>query len=60
VVKTATGLPVAVAVVKIGITEDPGCGNGYEQISVTATACTPLVELEFEPSYKLHVQARLI
>jgi hypothetical protein len=39
--KIATSLPVAV--VKIGITGDPGCGSGYEQITTTATACTPLI-----------------
>jgi len=42
-VKTATGLPVAVAVVKIGIIRDPGCVSVYEQIIATITGCTPLV-----------------
>jgi hypothetical protein len=32
-VKAATGLSVAVAVVKIKITGDPGCDSGYEQIT---------------------------
>jgi len=41
-IKTATDRPIAVAVVKIGITGDPGCGSGYEQITVTSTSCTPL------------------
>jgi len=47
-VKTATGrsvavaVAVAVAVVKIGITEDLGCGSGYERITATTTNCTPL------------------
>jgi hypothetical protein len=41
--KTTIGRPVVVAVVKIRIIGDPGCGSGYEQITVTATGCTTLV-----------------
>jgi len=41
-VKITTDRPVLVAVVKISITGDPGCGSGYEQITVAATSCTPL------------------
>jgi hypothetical protein len=37
-IKTATGLPVTVVIVKIGITGDLGCGSGYEQITAIATA----------------------
>jgi hypothetical protein len=32
-----------VVVIKIGITEDPDCGSGYDQITATATTCRPLM-----------------
>jgi predicted transcriptional regulator len=44
-VKTATGRPVTVAVVKIGITGDPGYGSDYVLITATAIGCTSLVVL---------------